>query len=116
MARKDVVGRCGEDLAAAYLERQGWVVLERNWRCAAGELDILALQGSDLVAVEVKTRTGLGFGHPAESVTARKVGRLRRLVGQWLAEHDLHPTGVRIDVIAVLLSDAPVLEHLVGVT
>ena len=68
MRAKDAVGRYGEKVAAAYLVEQGWQVLDRNWRGAAGELDIVALHGDELVVVEVKTRTGDGFGHPAEAV------------------------------------------------
>jgi len=117
MRAKDAVGRYGERVAAAYLADAGWQVLDRNWRCAAGELDIVALQGSELVVVEVKTRTGDGFGHPAEAVTARKLTRLRRLAAQWLDAHDLRPAGVRVDVIAVRTSPrgAARVEHLAGV-
>ncbi len=117
MRAKDAVGRYGEKVAAAYLVDRGWEVLDRNWRGASGELDIVALHGSDLVVVEVKTRTGDGFGHPAEAVTPAKLARLRRLAGQWLASHDLHPQGVRIDVLAVRAGGAGAarVEHLVGV-
>ncbi len=113
----DAVGRYGEDLAARYVDEVGWRVLDRNWRCPAGELDLVALEGDELVAVEVKTRRSIAFGHPSEAVTARKLARLRRLTALWLAAHDdVRPASVRIDVVAVLLgSGAPQLEHLVGV-
>ena len=114
---KDDVGRYGETVAATYLTEAGWEVLDRNWRGSAGEVDIVALDGDDLVVVEVKTRTGDGFGHPAEAVTPVKLARLRRLAGQWLAAHDLHPRGVRVDVVAVLARRGGALrvEHLRGV-
>lgn len=117
MRAKDAVGRYGEDVAAAHLVRAGWQVVDRNWRGPAGEIDIVALHGEDLVVVEVKTRSGTGFGHPAEAVTPAKLARLRRLAAQWLDAHDLHPRGVRIDVIAVLRArqGAAHVEHLVGV-
>jgi len=117
MKAKDAVGRYGENVAASYLARAGWQVLDRNWRGPSGELDIVALQGSELVVVEVKTRTGEGFGHPAEAVTAGKLTRLRQLAAQWLAAHDLHPTSIRIDVVAVRTSrrGAATVEHLTGV-
>ena len=117
MRAKDLVGRYGEDVAAAHLEAAGWQVVDRNWRGPSGEIDIVALHGEDLVVVEVKTRSGTGFGHPAEAVTPTKLARLRRLAAQWLDAHELHPRGVRIDVIAVLTSrtGAPTVEHLVGV-
>ncbi|WP_372593177.1 YraN family protein [Actinotalea sp.] len=118
MRAKDAVGRYGEDVAAAHLSAAGWQLLDRNWRGTRGELDILALDGRVLVAVEVKTRSGEGFGHPAEAVTPLKLARIRRLTGEWLATHDLRPSGVRIDVIAVRTARAgsASVEHLVGVS
>lgn len=117
MRAKDAVGRYGENVAATYLARAGWQVLDRNWRGPSGELDIVALQGTELVVVEVKTRSGDGFGHPAEAVTPVKLARLRRLAAQWLQAHDLHPTSVRVDVIAVRTArQGPAeVEHLTGV-
>ena len=117
MRAKDAVGRYGERVAAAFLVERGWQVLDRNWRGPSGELDIVALDGDELVVVEVKTRTGDRFGHPAEAVTATKLARLRRLTGQWLASHDVRPRGVRIDVLAVHAGGAGAarVEHLVGV-
>lgn len=118
MRSTDAVGRYGENVAATFLARAGWQILDRNWRGQAGEADIVALDGQVLVVVEVKTRRGDRFGHPAEAVTARKVARLRRLAGQWLAEHELRPAGVRIDVVAVRAarSGPAGVEHLVGVS
>ena len=117
MKAKDAVGRYGENVATSYLLRQGWQVLDRNWRGPSGEIDIVAMQGTELVVVEVKTRSGDGFGHPAEAVTRLKLARLRRLAGQWLAAHDLTPSSVRIDVVAVRTSrQGPArVEHLIGV-
>jgi putative endonuclease len=114
---KDAVGRYGERLAAAHLSAAGWAILASNWRGTRGELDLVAREGDVVVAVEVKTRSGPGFGHPAEAVTPAKLARLRRLLGQWVAEHDVGPAGLRVDVIAVrtdLAGDARV-EHLRGV-
>lgn len=112
-----VLGRRGEDLAAEHLTRAGLVVLDRNWRCRSGELDIVATDGATLVVVEVKTRSGTGFGTPAESVTPRKLGRVRRLAQLWLAEHRVGWVQVRFDVVAVLARPGcpPEVEHLVGV-
>ncbi len=117
MQAKDAVGRYGEDVATRYVQDAGWRVLDRNWRGADGELDLVALVGTALVTVEVKTRRGLGYGHPAEAVTARKIARLRRLTAQWVAAHDVRPRSIRIDVIAVLVprSGAAQVEHLVGI-
>ena len=117
MRAKDAVGRYGEDVAEAHVRRRGWQVLERNWRCRDGELDLVALDGDELVVVEVKTRRSTAYGHPAEAVTAVKLARVRRLAAQWLAAHDVHPRSIRVDVIAVLLlrGQAAQVDHLVGV-
>ncbi len=114
---KQEVGRLGEDLAAQALGKLGWELLERNWRCAVGEIDIVAVDGGELVVVEVKARQSAAFGTPAEAVTARKLARLRRLAAAYLAAHDRRFPGVRVDVIAVELpaGAAPRLEHLRGV-
>ncbi|GEL26825.1 UPF0102 protein [Pseudonocardia sulfidoxydans NBRC 16205] len=103
MAAKDVLGRRGEDVAAQYLEKQGLVVLTRNWRCREGELDIVATDAGVLVIAEVKTRSGTGYGEPAESVTPRKVARIRRITDVWLAAHQVQWCPIRFDVLAVLL-------------
>lgn len=118
MRAKDAVGRYGEKVAAAHLVNAGWQILDRNWRCPQGELDIVALDGSTLVTVEVKTRRGTGFGHPAEAVTSAKLARLGRLTAQWLAEHDQRVAQVRIDVLAIILPRAgcATVEHLKGVS
>lgn len=106
MHKKDALGQYGEAVAARYLERHGWTVLSRNWRCEFGELDVIA-QRDDVVAIcEVKTRRGTRFGTPLEAVTVEKLRRLRRLAGRWLVEHRVHARSVRIDVISVLVDDA----------
>ena len=64
MRAKDVLGRRGEELAAGYLEAQGMRIVDRNWRCSEGEIDIVALDGDALVIAEVKTRKSLAYGHP----------------------------------------------------
>jgi len=117
MAAKDAVGRHGEDVVARALEEQGWEVLARNWRCPIGELDIVARDGADAVAVEVKTRRSAAFGSPLEAVTGVKLARLRRLTAAWLAAQELSFEGVRIDVVGVVLppAGAAVLTHVRGV-
>lgn len=112
-------GRLGEALATRYLELQGFRVLDRNWYGPAGELDVVVydVEQDAVVGVEVKTRRSAAYGSPAEAVTPRKVRRLRALLAQWLAAHDVHADGLRLDVVAVeLLPDGPPrIEHLVGV-
>lgn len=117
MRAKDALGRYGEDVAAAHLAAAGIVVLERNWRCDAGEIDILGREGDVLVVCEVKTRRSDGYGSPLEAVTARKAARLRRLAARWLAERGVHPREVRFDVVGVLQPGrgAARVEHVRGV-
>jgi len=114
------VGAYGEQLAARYLVESGMQILERNWRCDQGEIDIVAMDGTCLVIVEVKTRRSLAFGSPVEAVTAVKAARLRRLAGCWLAGHRCLVdcvADIRIDVIGVLRprSGTAQIEHLVAV-
>ena len=111
------LGRLGEQIAADYLTRQGMVVLSRNWRCRQGELDLVAADGDRLVVCEVKTRSGTGYGHPAEAVTRQKIGRIRQLTRAWLAEHRVRWCEVRFDVLSVTCQrdGEPLVEHLTGV-
>jgi putative endonuclease len=97
------LGLRGERIAAAFLNDLGFRVLDRNWRCREGELDIVARDGDALVFCEVKTRRGVGFGHPAEAVTPAKQRRLRTLAHRWLAAHDEHAPELRFDVVGVLV-------------
>lgn len=114
-ARSKQLGAHGEQLAASYLEGAGYRILDRNWRCRHGELDIVAVgPDSTLVIVEVKTRSGHAFGHPLAAVTPQKVARLRLLTGIWLAENP-YRGAVRLDVIAVTSGQRAALEHLRGV-
>ncbi|MBW0105899.1 YraN family protein [Pseudonocardia sp. KRD291] len=105
MAAKDDLGRRGEDTAAEYLrDAHGMVVLSRNWRCREGELDIVATDPEyRLVVCEVKTRSGVGFGEPAEAVTERKARRIRRLARAWMAVHHVGWVEIRFDIVAVLM-------------
>lgn len=114
MAAKDILGRRGEDLAAEHLEASGLVIVERNWRCAQGEIDIVAVDAGELVFVEVKTRSSVAFGHPFESITAVKLARLRRLAAAWCAEHPGRHDRIRLDAVAVIApATGPVaVEHL----
>lgn len=115
MRAKDAWGRYGEDVAVRHLQSQGFVVLDRNWRCDVGEIDIVARDGETLVVCEVKTRSGIGYGSPLEAVTAAKAARLRRLTACWLRAHDVRPRDVRIDLVGVLAGKGPAhVEHVRG--
>ena len=111
------LGRWGEDLAARYLSEAGLVLVERNWHCRHGEVDIVARDGDCLVICEVKTRRTRRFGEPVEAVRHDKVLRLRRLATAYLAERRPGLPLVRIDVIGVLvpLGGPPEIRHVRGV-
>lgn len=113
------VGDKGEALAAAFLEEKGYIVLERNYRFERNEVDLVCFQpaaryedGGELVFVEVKTRTGLGFGRPEEAVTEAKKVSLIKVAKAYLYERRLDGSPCRFDVISVLLNRGdPTIEH-----
>jgi len=107
------LGARGESAAAAYLERQGLQVIDRNWRVARGEIDIIALDGDELVLCEVKTRTGTGKGTPEEAVSVTKQRKIARLAEAYIAAAGLAPCRVRFDVVSVTVlgSDRALLRH-----
>jgi putative endonuclease len=113
------LGAMGEALAVDHLTRMGLRILGRNWRCRYGELDVIACDEATrtVVFVEVKTRTGDGYGGLPHAVTPRKVWRLRRLAGLWLAGQDERWAALRIDVIGVRIGRrrTPEITHLQGI-
>ncbi|OIH93384.1 YraN family protein [Curtobacterium sp. MCBA15_001] len=111
------IGQRGEDIATAWLERHGFTVIDRNWRCARGEVDIVARTAEAIVFVEVKTRTGTSAGHPLEAITRSKLRRLRHLVPAWFTAHPEHGAAlIRIDAVAVhLVGSRTVVEHVAAV-
>ncbi len=108
------LGRRGESLACDLLATAGLTVLDRNWRCRAGEIDVVAAAPGVLVFCEVKTRRGDAYGSPAAAVTPSKQARLRALAAAWLAANDHPPSSVRFDVVTVTwpLGGRPVVDHL----
>ena len=113
------IGALGEQLAVEHLTSLGLAVLDRNWRCRYGELDVIAADDATRTAVfvEVKTRTSDHFGGVEQAVTPDKVRRLRRLAGLWLAGQDGSWAAVRIDVIGVRIGRqrTPEITHLQAV-
>ncbi len=116
MQAKDAIGAYGERVAVRHLTEAGLVVLDRNWRCSHGELDIVARDGPTLVICEVKTRRSDEFGTPAEAVVPAKVRRLRNLATLWIADSGLRPSDIRFDVLSVRpqASGPARVEHLRG--
>ncbi|PYI66642.1 YraN family protein [Arthrobacter livingstonensis] len=117
MRAKDALGQTGEQVAADYLEDLGIRVIDSNWRCPAGEIDLVALDGPELVIVEVKTRRSRRYGDPLEAVTAAKLHRLRTLAVMWAREHRHVMGGLRIDAVGIVMDgrSAPSIDHLKGV-
>ena len=117
MRAKDVLGQRGEQAAADYLESRGLRILDRNWRCADGEIDIVAVERQVLVVCEVKSRTSMRYGGPLEAVSRAKRARLRRLAVQWLNAHGIRFDEVRIDVVGLLYEGTGgfTIEHVRGV-
>lgn len=113
MDEKRPLGQRGEDAAAAYLERTGMTVVERNWRAKPGEVDIVALDGDTLVLCEVKTRKTVRAGTPEEAVTPAKQRRYKRLAEAYIQQAGLEKVSVRFDVISILVvtEDRALLRH-----
>ncbi|GAA4247887.1 YraN family protein [Dactylosporangium darangshiense] len=109
-----LVGGFGERVACRYLVSQGLVLLDRNWRSRAGELDVVARDGDDVVFVEVKTRRSTRYGQPIEALVPAKVRRLRTLARMWLAANDIRGEQVRFDVVGVLVSRSVAVQHVRG--
>ena len=110
---KQVLGREGERIAEEYLKKKGYKLIERNYRCKGGELDLIVLDRRVVVFVEVKTRTGHGFGSPFEAVEYHKQQRMIRAAQVFLSEKKLHQRDARFDVVGVSWpGGGPVIEHI----
>ena len=107
---KRATGELGEDLAAHFLERSGLAVLERNYRCKAGEIDVIAQDGDELVFAEVRTRSGAAFGTPEESLTVRKRRKMAECAYSYLAERGAHGRTWRVDLVAIELDRGRVVR------
>ena len=111
-----LLGQWGENVAALHLEDKGLRIIERNWRCPLGEIDIVASDSEEYVFVEVKTRRGRAMGAPEEGLTEKKARKLLKLAQRYLLDHDLDPDW-RVDLVAVELDRYGKLircEHIVN--
>lgn len=113
MARSHELGRGGEALAARFLERKGWVILERNYRLGHAEIDLVARRGGTLAFVEVKTRSGPAFGHPLAAVTAQKRREIERVARAWIQRWGRAEYSYRFDAVAITWHRGarPLVEH-----
>jgi putative endonuclease len=110
---KIVLGKEGERVAERYLKGKGYKLVARNYRCPAGELDLIVLDGRVIVFVEVKTRTGAGFGSPLEAVEFRKQHKIIQTAQFFLASKNLSQREARFDVVGVSWPGAePLIEHI----
>lgn len=98
-------GKIGEEIAAGFLIKEGYKVLERNFRCPLGEIDIVALDSGTLVFVEVKTRSSNSFGLPEEAVNHRKQHQMAKVAQLYIARKKLFNNPARFDVVAVTISN-----------
>lgn len=112
------LGAHGESIAEEYLTDLGYRILARNWRVRDGELDLIAEDHNDIVAVEVKTRNGTGYGHPLEAITAIKAARVRRLLLTWVRQVNPRCKNLRVDAIGITIrhGQRPRIDHLEGIS
>lgn len=114
---KQALGAYGEAVAARHLVEAGLVVLDRNWRCDEGEIDLVLRDGPVLVVCEVKTRSSAGSGTPHQAVDEAKLARLQRLARRWMHAHGVHRDDVRVDLVAVVRGPrgAAEVDHVRGI-
>jgi putative endonuclease len=103
--KRGTLGRIGEDLAAAYLQKAGYKILARNYRQKCGEIDIIAQDRGILVFIEVKTRTTLSFGPPFAAVTEKKQKQIGKVAQDYLCRNGLFNRPARFDVVSILIKD-----------
>lgn len=99
------LGEMGEKKAAAYLERKGYTIIEQNYKCKIGELDIIAMDRETLVAIEVKTRRSLSHGLPCEAITNTKKRHIVRTLNYYILSNNLSRFNLRVDCIEILSTD-----------
>ncbi len=110
------LGALGERLAADHLEAAGYTILERNYRVGHREIDLIVSRGDLVAFVEVKARSGVGYGHPLEAITALKRREVERVARRWVRRHGRRDAHYRFDAVSVMLAPGvePVIEHVTG--
>jgi putative endonuclease len=110
---RQVLGKQGEEVAERFLKQKGYKLVERNYRCSAGEVDLIVLDRRVIVFVEVKTRSGDRFGSPLEAVESRKQRKMMRAAQFFLAQKGLHQRDARFDVVGISWPGGePLVEHI----
>ena len=105
MYARHILGKRGEDEAVRYLERKGYKIIERNFMCRQGEIDIIALDKNYIVFIEIKSRTSTEYGLPSESVTERKIKHMTKAIQYYLYKRNLEKENIRIDVMEVYVKE-----------
>ncbi len=109
--QRQLLGKKGEQLAAQYLQKHGFRIIDRNFKARYGEIDIIALEGKTLVFIEVKTRTDRSFGMPEEAVTSRKLSEVVKTAQYYKLLHPELPESLRVDVIGIELDGTETLKY-----
>ncbi len=113
MYQKHIIGKFGEDEAVKYLEQNGYIILDRNFRCKRGEIDIIALEKEKIVFIEIKSRTNEKYGLPADAVTTQKIKHILNTAEYYLYIRNLENIAVRIDVIEIFIYNNKIkINHL----
>lgn len=115
--QKQKLGRRGEDEAVSYLKKKGYIIIQRNYRCSLGEIDIIAKEGKTLVFIEVRSRSSDRFGMPQESVNRSKMLKIYKVAQYYLKAVQKEEEPVRFDVLALLFdieNQLMRLEHIKG--
>ena len=116
MYQKHIIGKLGEDEATKFLEQKGYKILDRNFSCKRGEIDIIALDKDEIVFVEIKSRTNNEYGLPSEAVTLKKLNHILKTAEYYLYIRNLEKEPVRIDAVEVFLyGDTIRINHLKNV-
>lgn len=105
------IGKWGEIAAAKYLTNKGYIIIEENFRCRMGEIDIIATHDDILVFIEVKTRRSLSYGLPGESITETKLHHIKKTINYYILINNLHYRDLRIDVIEILIKNKKAYIH-----
>lgn len=108
--RLQKLGKRGEQLGATFLIEKGYTIVEQNFRCKLGEIDLIARHGSTLVFIEVKTRTSSNFGTPASAVTKKKQAQISRVAQFYLQKNQLGQCDARFDVLALLVNSSGTVD------
>ncbi len=106
-------GKDGEDIAAAFLQKLGYKVLEKNFQFGHGEIDIIVQDGNEIVFVEVKTRKSLEYGDPEFAITKNKIGQIKKVATAYLVQKNITEQTCRIDAVAILIQNErePLINH-----